>query len=403
MKAIKKISLILCLTVLALTGMTACGNKKTGQNLESKEVAQTEKKEEKTEKTEETNDENKKTRTITDHAGNTIEVPEKIERIVIDQIPILSTYMAYHHGKAPYIVGYAGSLKQVISNTVLKDIAPELLDSQNTVQSQSDINIEEIMKLKPDVIFYNASNKEHYETLKKTGIPCVGFATVGTNGPADPIDRYAQWLKLLEDVFDENGKTDDFIKAGQDIVKDVEDRISKIDDSKKPTGVILWKYVQGVPMVAGKGVFGDFWLNRIGVKNLANETKGFAKVSIEQFYQWNPDILYLDGPGLLDITTKDVFENSVEGINFSNMKAVKDKKVYNTKLGMWNWFTPNPDGPLVLAWLAKSTYPEEFKDYDLKAMIKDYYKTWYDYELTNEQIEDMFDIWLKKSLSKIKR
>ena len=392
MKAIKKISLILCLTVLALTGMTACGNKKTGQNLESKEVAQTEKKEEKTEKTEETNDENKKTRTITDHAGNTVEVPEKIERIVIDQIPILSTYMAYHHGKAPYIVGYAGSLKQVISNTVLKDIAPELLDSQNTVQSQSDINIEEIMKLKPDVIFYNASNKEHYETLKKTGIPCVGFATVGTNGPADPIDRYTQWLKLLEDVFGENGKTDDFIKAGQDIVKDVEDRISKIDDSKKPTGVILWKYVQGVPMVAGKGVFGDFWLNRIGVKNLANETKGFAKVSIEQFYQWNPDILYLDGPGLLDITTKDVFENSVEGINFSNMKAVKDKKVYNTKLGMWNWFTPNPDGPLVLAWLAKSTYPEEFKDYDLKAMIKDYYKTWYNYELTNEQIEDMFDI-----------
>lgn len=385
MKAIKKISLILCLTVLALTGMTACGNTKTEQKSENKEVAQTEKKEE-------TKDENKKTRTITDHAGNTVEVPEKIERIVIDQIPILSTYMAYHHGKAPYIVGYAGSLKQVISNTVLKDIAPELLDSQNTVQAQSDINIEEIMKLKPDVIFYNASNKEHYETLKKTGIPCVGFATVGTNGPADPIDRYTQWLKLLEDVFGESGKTDDFIKAGQDIVKDVEERISKIDDSKKPTGVILWKYVEGVPMVAGKGVFGDFWLNRIGVKNLANETKGFAKVSIEQFYQWDPDILYLDGPGLLDITTKDVFENSVEGINFSNMKAVKNKKVYNTKLGMWNWFTPNPDGPLVLAWLAKSTYPEEFKDYDLKSMIKDYYKTWYDYELTNEQIEDMFDI-----------
>lgn len=385
MKAIKKISLVLCLTVLALTVMTACGNTKNEQNLESKEVAQTEKKEE-------TKDKNKKIRTITDHAGNEVEVPEKIERIVIDQIPILSTYMAYHHGKAPYIVGYAGSLKQVISNTVLKDIAPELLDSQNTVQAQSDINIEEIMKLKPDVIFYNASNKEHYEILKKTGIPCVGFATVGTNGPADPIDRYTQWLKLLEDVFGESGKTDDFIKAGQDIVKDVEERISKIDDSKKPSGVILWKYVEGVPMVAGKGVFGDFWLKRIGVKNLADETKGFAKVSIEQFYQWNPDVLYLDGPGLLDITTKDVFENSVEGINFSNMKAVKDKKVYNTKLGMWNWFTPNPDGPLVLAWLAKSTYPEEFKDYDLKAMIKDYYKTWYGYKLNDEQVEDMFDI-----------
>lgn len=163
--------------MLVLSGMTACGNTKTEQKSESKEMTQAEKKEE-------TKDKNKKVRTITDHAGNEVEVPEKVEIIVIDQIPILSTYMAYHHGKAPYIVGYAGSLKQVISNTVLKDIAPELLDSQNTVQAQSDINIEEIMKLKPDVIFYNASNKELYETLKKTGIPCVGFATVGTNGPS---------------------------------------------------------------------------------------------------------------------------------------------------------------------------------------------------------------------------
>lgn len=176
--------------MLVLSGMTTCGNTKTEQKSESKEMTQAEKKEE-------TKDKNKKVRTITDHAGNEVEVPEKVEIIVIDQIPILSTYMAYHHGKAPYIVGYVGSLKQVISNTVLKDIAPELLDSQNTVQAQSDINIEEIMKLKPDVIFYNASNKEHYETLKKTEIPCVGFATVGTNGPAISMCGQVGWIGLI--------------------------------------------------------------------------------------------------------------------------------------------------------------------------------------------------------------
>ena len=104
MKAIKKISLILCLTVLALTGMIACGNTKTEQKLESKEVTQAEKKEE-------TKDKNKKVRTITDHAGNEIEVPEKVEIIVIDQIPILSTYMAYHHGKAPYMFTKASNFK----------------------------------------------------------------------------------------------------------------------------------------------------------------------------------------------------------------------------------------------------------------------------------------------------
>ena len=329
---------------------------------------------------------------VVDHAGHEVEVPNKIEKIVIDQVPILSTYMAYNEGKAPYIVGYAGSLKQVISETVLKDMAPELLDASNTVQGQSDINVEEIMKLKPDVIFYNAKNQDRYEKLSKTGVPCIGFVTMGADTPADPINRYGEWLKLLEDVFGEKGKMDNFLAAGNDIVKDVEERITKVPDEKRPSGMILWKYQEGTPIVAGKGTFGDFWLKRLKVKNVAEEAKGYAKVNVEQIYSWNPDVFYLDGPGLLNIKTEDVYNNSVEGFDFSNLKSVKDKRVYNSKLGMWNWLTPNPDAPLVLAWLASETYPEAFKDYDLKKVIKDYYQKWYNYELTDEQIEDMFNI-----------
>lgn len=329
---------------------------------------------------------------VVDHAGHEVEVPNKIEKIVIDQVPILSTYMAYNEGKAPYIVGYAGSLKQVISETVLKDMAPELLDATNTVQGQSDINVEEIMKLKPDVIFYNAKNQDRYEKLSKTGVPCIGFVTMGADTPADPINRYGEWLKLLEDVFGEKGKMDGFLKAGDDIVKDVEERIASVPDEKRPSGMILWKYQEGTPIVAGKGTFGDFWLKRLKVKNVAEEAKGYAKVNVEQIYSWNPDVFYLDGPGLLNIKTEDVYNNSVEGFDFSNLKSVKDKRVYNSKLGMWNWLTPNPDAPLVLAWLASETYPDAFKDYDLKKVIKDYYQKWYNYELTDEQIEDMFNI-----------
>ncbi len=383
-------------TLLALVmalNLSACknvDNKKQETTVAQESVQESTQKQE--ESVGDKTDSQSETRKIVDHAGNEVEIPQKVERIVIDQIPILSTYMAYHGGKAPYIVGYAGSLKEVISKTVLKDIAPELLDATNTVHAQSDINIEEIMKLKPDVIFYNASNKKHYEELSKTGIPCVGFATVGTNGPADPIDRYKQWLKLLEDVFNEPAKTDEFINAGDEIVKDVEDRIANIPEDKRPSGMILWKYAKGTPIVAGQGVFGDFWLKRIGVKNVAEESKGFAQVNIEQIYKWNPDVLYLDGPGLLNITTNDVLENKVEGIDFSNMNSVKNKRVYNTKLGMWNWFTPNPDAPLVLAWLAKETYPEEFKDYDLNTIIKDYYKKWYNYDIQDADLKEMLGI-----------
>lgn len=395
MKAIKKIFYALSINAFLLAGLSGCNKgeeKQTSQIEEKTEVKEKPSEVVSEEPKGEELSEDSETRTITDHAGNEVVLPKEIKRVVIDQVPILSTYMAYHGGEAPYIVGYAGSLKQVAEKTVLKDIAPELMDAEETVHGQSDLNIEEIVKLKPDVIFYNATNKDRYEALSKSGIPCVGFATIGTLGQADPIDRYGQWLKLLEDVFGEEGKTDDFLAAGEKIVKDVQERIATVDQKDRPNGMILWKYNEGVPIVAGKGTFGDFWLKRIGVSNVFEDAKGYAKVNVEEIYKQDPQVLYLDGPGLLNMTTSDVFENKVEGFDFSNMDAVKNKKVYNSKLGMWNWLTPNPDAPLVYAWLASVTFPETFDDYDLKGEIKDYYKTWYKYDLTDDQVDDMFDI-----------
>lgn len=332
----------------------------------------------------------KGTHKVTDQAGNTVEVPNKITRVVIDQIPILSTYMSYFKGSAPYIVGYCGSFKDTITKTVLKDIAPELMKSSDTVYAQSDLNIEEIMKLNPDVILYNANNASHAQILKESGIPSIGFATVGASTDADPIDRYQQWLELLEDVFNEDGKMNDFKSAGNAIVADVEKRIAAVPQDKRPSAMILWKYSDGVPQVSGNGTFGTFWLKRLGVKDVVvDEAKGFTQVNMEQVYRWDPDILFLDEPGLLSLRTADVIENRVQGTDFSTLSAVKNKRVYDTTLGMWNWFTPNPDAPLVYAWLACKTYPEVFADYPLEQTIKDYYQKWYSYTVTDADMAEM--------------
>ena len=276
--------LSILLAVLALTlSMVGCGNAAANQSQSS---------------TQPEVDVNG-THTVVDHGGNTVEVPDKITRVVIDQIPILSTYMSYFQGSAPNIVGYCGSFKDTITKTVLKDIAPELMQSADTVYAQSDLNIEEVMKLNPDVIFYNANNASHAQILKSSGIPCVGFATVGGDTEADPLARYQQWLDLLEDVFGEDGKMDNFKNAGNAIIADVEKRIATVPEDKRPSAMILWKYSDGVPQVSGKGTFGTYWLKRLGVKDVVvDEAKGFTQVNMEQVYRWDPDILFLDGPGL---------------------------------------------------------------------------------------------------------
>lgn len=367
--------LSILLAVLALTlSMVGCGNAAANQSQSSSQPEV---------------DVNG-THTVVDHGGNTVEVPDKITRVVIDQIPILSTYMSYFQGSAPNIVGYCGSFKDTITKTVLKDIAPELMQSADTVYAQSDLNIEEVMKLNPDVIFYNANNASHAQILKSSGIPCVGFATVGGDTEADPLARYQQWLDLLEDVFGEDGKMDNFKNAGNAIIADVEKRIATVPEDKRPSAMILWKYSDGVPQVSGKGTFGTYWLKRLGVKDVVvDEAKGFTQVNMEQVYRWDPDILFLDGPGLLSLKTSDVLNNKVSGTDFSTLTAVKNKRVYDTTLGMWNWFTPNPDAPLVYAWMAYNTYPEAFADYPLKETIKEYYQKCYGYTVTDKDMEEM--------------
>ena len=144
-----------------------------------------------------------------------------------------------------------------------------------------------------------------------------------------------------------------------------------------------------MPQVSGDGTFGTYWLRHLGVEDPAAEASGFSQVSMEQIYSWDPEILFVDGPGLISIRSGDVLNNTVEGADFSSIKAVKDKRVYGTTLGMWNWFTPNPDAPLVLAWLACRTYPEEFADYPLEDTIRDYYKQWYGYDVTDEELAEM--------------
>ncbi len=333
------------------------------------------------------------THTVIDHAGREVEVPDNVTRVVIDQIPILSTYTAYFGGEAPHIVGFCGAFKDTISKTVLKDIAPELMETADTVYAQSDLNIEEIMKLEPDVILYNAGNTAHQEIFEQSGIPAVGFATVGNDvaGPADPPVRYTQWLRLLEDVFGEDGKMDGFISAGEDIISDVETRIADIPEENRPSATILAMYANGVPSVAGGNFFGSYWLDRLGLKNPAAEAglMANAQVNVEQIFEWDTDILYLGGPGLFPYSKEDVVNDRVEGLDLTSMSAVKNGRVYDTTLGMWNWYTPNPDAPLVYAWMACNAYPDEFADYPLEDTIRDYYKQWYGYDVTDADMAEM--------------
>ena len=85
---------------------------------------------------------------------------------------------------------------------------------------------------------------------------------------------------------------------------------------------------------------------------------------------------------------QDLYNNTaVDGHDWSGIKAVQNKRVYKIPLGMYYWFPPSSDSPLMLQWMAKQMHPDLFEDLDIEQEVREYYTQFYGIELTDEQLD----------------
>lgn len=322
-----------------------------------------------------------------------MEIPGEVKRVVFDYLPIQSTYAAYFEGAAPFVVGMSQSRVGQLKDTILADIAPTMLKVDTSFSKATDINIESLQKLKPDVVFYNAADKERTKLFAGAGITAVGFSTEG-----NPLETYHNWMTLLDKVFDTPGYSDPIIERGKAIIADGLARLDRVKDSDKLDVLFLSTFAQpGSLAVAGNLPSGKLWFtqaweNNLHVTNLGASGSGLAQTTTEQILSWNPDAILITGRGMALYGPEEIYENKLAGVDLTSMDAVKNHRVYQTGLGMWDWFTPNPDAPLALNVLGSQLYPSQFNGVDLQALTRSYYHDMYGYDLTNSELEQLLAI-----------
>ena len=110
---------------------------------------------------------------------------------------------------------------------------------------------------------------------------------------------------------------------------------------------------------------------------------------MEQIYAWNPDLIFMTN--FNTYYPDDLYNNTVEGYDWSAVDAVKNQRVYKMPLGMYRSYTPGVDCPVTLLWMAKTAYPEQFEDVDVIEQAKKYYKEVFGIDLTDEQAKSIFE------------
>ncbi|RKW46382.1 MAG: peptide ABC transporter substrate-binding protein [Lachnospiraceae bacterium] len=331
-------------------------------------------------------EEAKGTRIIKDQLGFDVELPpaKDIKRIAIHKLlPLPSVYAVYKGGNVDGLISMPPDSLNAAKNSILAKYAPDILNVSIDYYKGGELNMEELLKLKPDVVFY-AGGEEERQQFVNAGIPAVGFSTVTPNGP-NTIETLNAWISLMEQVFEEGSKVTGITEYAKEAQDEINKRLADIPEDQRKKVLMIGHYSDTNFTLGG---FSDYWISVTGGINVGKGTQG--NVNMEQVYSWAPDIMFIST--LSDFFPEDFYNNTtVEGADWSGVPAVINKQVYKFPLGMHRWWPPSTDAPLSLWWIAKTTYPEKFEDINMDEKIKEYYKKFYGMDLTDEDVNSILN------------
>ena len=379
MKSMKKI-LCMLLAGIMLISVAGCGGNEEAVAQEDPVTAET---------AEEVVEEEKTgTHVITDHLGIEVEVPYEVNRIAVGNILPLPSVLTVFFDSAEKIVGMSPNSMSAAENGLLGELYPEVLNAETAYMNGTDINLEELMKLEPDVVFYSASQPDQGEQLRNAGFAAVAISV--NKWEYNAIETLNQWIILLSEIFPDNDKTEIVAKYSKEYYELVQERVAGIPEEERERVFFLFKYTDTSMQTSGSKFFGQFWADAIGAINVAEEIEmdNQVDVNMEQIYARNPSTIFITN--FTAAQPEDLYTNAIGNYDWSAIDAVQNEKVYKMPLGMYRSYTPGADTPVTLLWFAKTTYPELFEDIDIIQETKDYYKEVFGLELTDDQAASIF-------------
>ena len=326
--------------------------------------------------------------TVTDHLDNQVTVPADIERIAVVGVWPLPSVLTIFFNSAEKIVGMPEASLTAAQNGLLGELYPEILNAKTDFINGDDVNLEELMLLEPDVVFYNAANPAVGEKLTNAGFAAVAVSV--NKWDYDCIETLNNWIELFSAMFPKDAKSDAVEKYSNEVYDLISERVSTLSDEQRARVFFIYQYTDTMLASSGAKFFGQWWCDAVGAVNVAQEltTDNSVEVNMEQVYAWNPDTIVVTN--FTAAQPEDLMNNTIGNYDWSTVAAIQNGRVFKMPLGMYRSYTPGADTPVTLLWLAKSVYPELFEDIDITERARSYYKDVFGVELTDEQIASIF-------------
>ena len=325
------------------------------------------------------------TRVVDDELGQ-ITVPAESKRIA-------TTAPAYT--TAVLLLGGADKLVALEDNygknEWIKGKYPQLANLP-VVFSGNEVNMEELTKQDPDLVIYASRYGENnLKQLQELDIATVS-SPKGSDKQGNKIDQLRARQVYLGEVIGgvQLDKAKKYSEEYLAIRSEIEAKTASIPETERPTVVQLSGAGDSLQANNGSAIGQELITLAGGVNAGAGATgeskgpSGQTKIDPEQLLSWNPELLLVDSTKIRDSITSDPV--------LSGLKAVQNTNLIVIPNGAMAWAYNGPEEYLNMYFFAKAVHPELFKDVDMEARTKAFYKEYFGFDLTDDDIKHLFNL-----------
>ena len=231
-------------------------------------------------------------------------------------------------------------------------IAPSLKGEPVLQSTNTDLNIEEVEKAKPDLVF--TMNPSDADTLGKWGIKVAVMRSMN----ADDIKK---WSSLVGEIYNRQDRATEYNEYFNTTVRQAEERVSQIPAEQRPKVLYIKYTLMTFPHQIIEYAIREAGGKSVSAISFGQETATGVNQQIigpEQIVQWDPEIMIVESAQEVAAVYDDA--------RISSVKAVKNKNVYCTPVGAHLWTHEGLEEPLCILWLQNLLYPEKYSRSDLE-------------------------------------
>jgi iron complex transport system substrate-binding protein len=286
--------------------------------------------------------------------AQSFEIKDALDRdVIIEKVPVHSVaYMTYYE-TIPALNAWEKvvGINRFAYKNELMNASHLNLQSIPSPGTGSEVNIETMLRLKPDVVFTWTYKPDLVTFMHDKGLHVIAF------DPKNLDDVYRD-LRVQGVLLGKSDEAEKSIEKTKNLFALIDERLKQVKQPK----TIIWTWSKPTKIAGGDGVMSDV-LKRLGVYH-PGDTFGSInpEISLEKIVRINPDVIIIWG------SAKYSAEDLLNDPQWRTIKAIKNKQVFKAP----DWGSWSPRVALLALWSAAKIYPELFKEDEVSTITKEF-------------------------------